>query len=206
MQTAQEMLEAVLAECAGADALVMAAAVADFRREATGQEKLKKQDGIPKLELEVTPDILARWQAWVAKRPAGGGGLCRREPDLLENASHKLKAKKLDVIAANDISATDAGFGVDTNRITLLYPDGSQETLPLMGKDEAAESSSTGWQPCWRCHDRILSFLTSTQTWNALEAVLVDAGTVDETWCLGDIVGYGPEPNECITCVKDCPN
>ena len=60
--------------------------------------------------------------------------------DLLENATIKLKSKKLDIIAANDISATDAGFSVDTNRVTLLYADGRSEALPLMSKSEVAET------------------------------------------------------------------
>ena len=57
----------------------------------------------------------------------------------LQNAAQKLKAKRLDMIVANDISATDAGFGVDTNRVTLLYPDGRREDLPLQSKAEVAE-------------------------------------------------------------------
>jgi phosphopantothenoylcysteine decarboxylase/phosphopantothenate--cysteine ligase len=59
---------------------------------------------------------------------------------MLMSALSKLKSKQLDMIAANDISAPDSGFGVDTNRITLLFPDGSQEPLPLMSKTEAAET------------------------------------------------------------------
>lgn len=66
-------------------------------------------------------------------------GFAAESRDLLENASEKLKSKGLDFIAANDISATDAGFAVETNRLTLLFADGTQETLPLMNKSEAAE-------------------------------------------------------------------
>ena len=91
------------------------------------------------LQLEPTPDILVEVAGMGARRPRVVVGFAAESQDLLENASHKLETKKLDVIAANDISASDAGFSVDTNRITLLYPDGSQEALPLMGKDEAAE-------------------------------------------------------------------
>ncbi len=139
VQTAAEMLERVITLCEGTDALVMAAAVADFTVKKPAQDKLKKQEGIPKLQLEATPDILVQVAGMGARRPRVVVGFAAESQDLLENASHKLETKKLDVIAANDISAGDAGFSVDTNRITLLYPDGSQEALPLMGKDEAAE-------------------------------------------------------------------
>jgi phosphopantothenoylcysteine decarboxylase / phosphopantothenate---cysteine ligase len=67
-------------------------------------------------------------------------GFAAESRDLEENASAKLSSKKLNFIAANDISAVDAGFAVDTNRITLLYADGKREPLPLMGKDDAAEA------------------------------------------------------------------
>ncbi len=66
-------------------------------------------------------------------------GFAAESQDLLENASEKLKSKQLDFIAANDISANDAGFAVDTNRVTLLFANGTKETLPLMSKTEVAE-------------------------------------------------------------------
>jgi phosphopantothenoylcysteine decarboxylase/phosphopantothenate--cysteine ligase len=66
-------------------------------------------------------------------------GFAAESRDLLENANAKLASKKLDIIAANDISATDAGFGVDTNRVTLLFADGRREELPLSNKSEIAE-------------------------------------------------------------------
>ncbi len=140
VRTAQEMLEAVLEAVESADGLVMAAAVADFRVKHVSEHKLKKQDGIPQVELEAAPDVLGT----VSKMRPGlnrlktVAGFAAESRDLTENAVAKLKSKKLDLIAANDISATDAGFGVDTNRITLLYADGRRESLPLMGKDEAA--------------------------------------------------------------------
>jgi len=67
-------------------------------------------------------------------------GFAAESRDLINNAEEKLHSKKLDLIAANDISASDAGFSVDTNRITLLFADGKKISLPLMGKDEAAEA------------------------------------------------------------------
>jgi phosphopantothenoylcysteine decarboxylase / phosphopantothenate---cysteine ligase len=149
VHTAQEMLEAVLAEVATADALVMAAAVADFRPKNMADSKLKKKDGVPQVELEVAPDILGTVSSISLgagaslepeeKRPRVVVGFAAESRDLLENATIKLQSKQLDIIAANDISATDAGFSVDTNRVTLLYADGKNEALPLMSKSEVAE-------------------------------------------------------------------
>jgi phosphopantothenoylcysteine decarboxylase/phosphopantothenate--cysteine ligase len=67
-------------------------------------------------------------------------GFAAESQELLKNARAKLQAKRLDLIAANDISARDAGFAVETNRVTLLGADGSQESLPLMSKEEVAEA------------------------------------------------------------------
>jgi phosphopantothenoylcysteine decarboxylase/phosphopantothenate--cysteine ligase len=134
------MLEAVLAESAGADALVMAAAVADFRPKQAAKDKLKKRDGIPQIELEAAPDILTAVAEMSSHRPRIVVGFAAESRDLLENATVKLKSKKLDMIVANDISATNSGFGVDTNRVTLLFSDGKEQALPLMTKDEVAET------------------------------------------------------------------
>ncbi|MBM4426497.1 MAG: bifunctional phosphopantothenoylcysteine decarboxylase/phosphopantothenate--cysteine ligase CoaBC [Chloroflexi bacterium] len=139
VKSVQEMLDALMNE--SADALIMAAAAADFRPKNIAQNKLKKRDGIPQIELEAAPDILKT----VSGSPVGAKrfkvtvGFAAESQSLLENASEKLKSKGLDFIAANDISATDAGFAVETNRITLLFKDGTQEILPLMSKTEAAE-------------------------------------------------------------------
>lgn len=142
VRTAQEMLEAVLEESATADALIMAAAVADFRPKNVAENKLKKKDGIPQVELEAAPDILGAVASLGPgkKRPKVVVGFAAESRDLLENATIKLQSKKLDFIAANDISATDAGFSVDTNRVTLLYADGRSEALPLISKSEVAET------------------------------------------------------------------
>lgn len=140
VRTAQEMLEAVLNAVEQADGLVMAAAVADFRVKNVSPHKLKKQDGIPQITLEAAPDVLGtvgrRRAEW--KRLKALIGFAAESRDLLENAAVKLQSKNLDLIAANDISSPNAGFGVETNRLTLLYADGRSEALPLMGKDEAA--------------------------------------------------------------------
>jgi len=142
VRTAQEMLDVVLAESAGAEALLMAAAPADFRPKTVAGDKLKKRDGIPQVELEGAPDILETVAGLGSgeKRPHLVVGFAAESRDLLENAAAKLASKKLDMIAANDITASDAGFGADANRVTLIYADGRKEALPLMSKTEVAET------------------------------------------------------------------
>ncbi len=141
VETAKQMLDAVLVESADSDALIMAAAVADFRPKDMAKDKIKKEGGIPHIELEATEDILktVAKQRAETKCPRVVVGFAAESRDLLENASHKLKSKGLDLIAANDISAGDAGFAVETNRVTLLFADGRKEPLALMGKSEVAE-------------------------------------------------------------------
>jgi phosphopantothenoylcysteine decarboxylase/phosphopantothenate--cysteine ligase len=138
--TALEMLEAVLAAIPGTDALVMAAAVADFRPADPAGQKIKKENGLPQIQLEHTPDILkevARCKE-LSGAPLLTIGFAAESQDLLENAAAKLRSKKLDLIVANDISAGDAGFAVDTNRVTLLDASGQAESLPLMSKEDVA--------------------------------------------------------------------
>ncbi|GJQ34711.1 MAG: phosphopantothenoylcysteine decarboxylase [Anaerolineaceae bacterium] len=139
VKSAQDMLDALLIETG--DALVMAAAAADFRPKETAKDKIKKRDGIPQIQLEAAPDILktVSSQSGVQKRFKVTVGFAAESRDLFQNASEKLKSKGLDFIAANDVSAKDAGFAVETNRLTLLFADGTQESLPLMSKSEAAE-------------------------------------------------------------------
>ena len=139
VRTAEEMKDAVLVESAGAGALVMVAAAADFRPKKAAENKLKKRDGIPQFELEAAPDILETVSGMRSRKPRVVIGFAAESRDLVENAESKLKAKKLDMIVANDISTPDAGFGVDTNRVTLLFADGRKITLPLMRKAEVAE-------------------------------------------------------------------
>jgi phosphopantothenoylcysteine decarboxylase/phosphopantothenate--cysteine ligase len=141
VQTVEEMLRAVLDESAGADALIMAAAGADFRPKNAAPEKMKKRDGIPHLELEAAPDILKAVAARKAERgcPRVVVGFAAETREALRNAAEKLASKRLDFIAANDVSTAESGFGSDTNRITLLFADGERESLPLMKKFEAAE-------------------------------------------------------------------
>jgi phosphopantothenoylcysteine decarboxylase/phosphopantothenate--cysteine ligase len=119
----------------------MAAAAADFTPRVVAKDKIKKRDGIPQVELIAAPDILKtvtnsqlsnkQFQVVV--------GFAAESQNLLENAAEKLRSKKLDLVVANDISAKDAGFAVDTNRVTLLFANGTNEILPLMSKTEVAE-------------------------------------------------------------------
>lgn len=140
VETAKQMYEAVLREFPACDALLMAAAVADFRPKRAAENKIKKEGGVPQIELEATEDILkaAAGLRSEKKRRQVVVGFAAESQRLLENAANKLQSKKLDLIAANDISAADAGFSVETNRITLLFADGGREVLPLMSKSEAA--------------------------------------------------------------------
>jgi phosphopantothenoylcysteine decarboxylase/phosphopantothenate--cysteine ligase len=141
-RTAEEMLQAVQAAIPGADALLMAAAVADFKPDTTARQKIKKESGVPDICLEPTADILAAVARVKEKTgyPRLTVGFAAESHDLLENALAKLAAKKLDLIVANDISAPDAGFGVDTNRVILLDARGGAENLPLLSKAEVADT------------------------------------------------------------------
>lgn len=138
VETTQEMADAVARALPGADALVMAAAPADFRAAAPAASKIKKSAAPDQLELTATPDILATTRA---QRAAGTVvvGFALETDDLLENARAKLAAKALDLIVANDAREPGAGFAVDTNRVTLLARDGQAEALPLMTKAEVAD-------------------------------------------------------------------
>jgi phosphopantothenoylcysteine decarboxylase/phosphopantothenate--cysteine ligase len=142
--SAEEMKQAVLEHAHQADVLIMAAAVADFRPRAVAGHKIKKQADTTGLTLKLTrtSDILAEV---AQQKTAGYGprvviGFAAETEDLLANARRKLDVKKLDMIAANDVTATDAGFAVDTNRVTLLAADGSVEELPLLSKIEVAHT------------------------------------------------------------------
>lgn len=141
VETAAEMLSQVIQECADADVLIMAAAVADFTPERSAVQKIKREAGIPHLSLRPTTDILRE----VSKLRSEVGhpyitvGFAAESQDLLENAKEKLSSKNLDLIVVNDITAPDAGFGVDTNRVTILDAGGDIEDLPTMSKIDVAE-------------------------------------------------------------------
>lgn len=139
VESARQMLAAVSdALNDAADALVMAAAVADWEPISAAGQKMKKVEGQDRLTIEMqkTPDILAQ----VSGLPGIKVGFAAETEDLLNNARAKLESKKLDMIVANDVSATDAGFAVDTNRVVILDKSGGQEALPLMSKREVADT------------------------------------------------------------------
>ncbi len=139
--TAAEMLEATQESVENADVLLMAAAVADFRSSETVKEKIKRSKDVPTITLERTDDILAA----VSQQKTKSGwprlivGFAAESQDLIKNAQRKLNEKELDLIVANDITAVDAGFAVDSNRVTLLDRAGGSEELPLMAKSAVAE-------------------------------------------------------------------
>ena len=135
--SAAEMSSAVTSLAADADVLLMAAAVSDFRPEHESSQKLKRAAGAPEIKLIPNPDILLQLDG--KSKPGVVVGFAAESSDLLFNAQEKLKAKQLDLIVANDISAKDAGFEVDTNRVVLIDRSGQQEELPLMSKDEVAQ-------------------------------------------------------------------
>lgn len=140
--TTDEMMASVLDAIPQTDALLMAAAVADFKLATPARDKIKSDDGIPKIDLEATPDILKAVAHMKGKQgfPKITVGFAAESQNLLEHARIKLNSKKLDLIVANDITAPDAGFGADTNRVTLLDAAGGVESLPLMSKAEVARA------------------------------------------------------------------
>ncbi len=139
--SAAEMEVAVVAASVQADVLLMAAAVADFRPAQASGQKIKKLAGLASIELEPTNDILAAVSSQKQKTgsPRVVVGFAAESQDLLANAEGKLKAKRLDLMVANDISQAGSGFSVDANQVTMLYPDGQSRPLPLMSKAEVAD-------------------------------------------------------------------
>jgi phosphopantothenoylcysteine decarboxylase/phosphopantothenate--cysteine ligase len=132
--TAQEMHQTVENVTPQADALIMAAAVADYRPKSSAKEKIKKGEASLTLELEYTPDILGTVKGNFIKV-----GFAAESSNLVGNAREKLKQKGLDLIVANDITASDSGFGADTNRVTIIDRKGKIDSLPLLSKREVAD-------------------------------------------------------------------
>ena len=136
--TAQDMFEAVAARLNDTDILIKAAAVADYRPAHVAEEKIKKTGAgdLDQLALERTQDILG----WVAQHRHQGLYVCgfsMETQNMLENSAAKLEKKKLDMVVANNLKVAGAGFGVDTNVVTMITKNGAQE-LPLMSKNEVA--------------------------------------------------------------------
>ena len=136
--SAQDMYEAVTSRAKDMDIIVKAAAVADYRPATLADNKIKKQDGDMAIPLARTKDILGALGE--NKRP--GQFLCgfsMETENMVENSKKKLEKQHLDLIAANNVKVAGAGFGVDTNILTLITPEGMTE-LPLMSKDAAADA------------------------------------------------------------------
>jgi phosphopantothenoylcysteine decarboxylase/phosphopantothenate--cysteine ligase len=144
VNTAQEMRQAVEKVTPQADALVMAAAVADYRPTKAAKDKIKKGEAGLTLKLECTPDILGSVKGNFIKV-----GFAAESSNLMKNAKQKLKQKGLDFIVANDITANDSGFGTDTNRVAIIDREGKIDSLPLLAKREVAE----------RVLDKVVEFL-----------------------------------------------
>ena len=134
VRSAREMKDAVVKAVAKTDALIMAAAVADYAPKTVAAQKIKKGAGGMTLELVKTPDILSEVKGNFAKV-----GFAAETQDLIANAKKKLVNKSLDIIVANDVTVKDSGFGAETNKVTILKKDGKMEDLPLMSKREVAE-------------------------------------------------------------------
>lgn len=135
--SAADMAEAVKAAASEQDIIIKAAAVADYRPTVTADEKMKKKDGELSIALERTEDILA----WLGNHRQEGQILCgfsMETENLLENSRAKLEKKKIDMIVANSLRQEGAGFGADTNVVTLLTKEGAEE-LPLLSKEEVAD-------------------------------------------------------------------
>lgn len=138
VETTQELRDAVALALPASDALVMAAAPADFASAAPSDGKMKKSAAPSALALAPTPDVLLETRA---QRRTGSVvvGFALETDDVLANARAKLSAKALDAVVVNDAREAGAGFGVDTNRVTILFADGRSEVLPLMAKSQVAD-------------------------------------------------------------------
>tara|TARA_Y100001956_G_scaffold32681_1_gene32023 strand:+ start:1563 stop:2759 length:1197 start_codon:yes stop_codon:yes gene_type:complete len=137
IQSAEDMKKAIEDECLEADALIMAAAVADWRPLKKLDSKAKKDKSDHwSLELVKNPDIVAGINSSKLIKV----GFAAESENLVENSKTKIESKNLDFIVANDITAAHSGFSVDTNKVTIIHADGTTEALPLMSKYDVAHS------------------------------------------------------------------
>jgi len=134
VQTARQMRDAVAKAVSKADALIMAAAVADYQPKSTAKSKIKKDAETMTLELVRTPDIITEVKGDFIRV-----GFAAESEDVVANARKKLTSKNLDLIVANDITSAESGFNVDTNKVTIIDRKGKAENLPLLTKREVAE-------------------------------------------------------------------
>lgn len=139
VSTTEEMADTLNEMLPMADVLIMAAAPSDFRPAKVAKSKIKKDRSSPLLELEPTPDIL---RATVSKRRRDAivVGFALETDDAIANGRKKLQDKLLDLIVVNSANEAGAGFGVDTNRVTLIDRSGAEEALPLLSKAEVADA------------------------------------------------------------------
>jgi len=136
VRTAEEMREAVLAHMEGCSVVIKAAAVSDYRPKKVSPQKLKKTESHSSIELERTRDILEEIGKRKGKRILIG--FAAETENLMANARKKMMEKNLDLIVANDVTQSGAGFGFDTNQVKILYPSGEIKDLPLMSKEEVS--------------------------------------------------------------------
>jgi phosphopantothenoylcysteine decarboxylase/phosphopantothenate--cysteine ligase len=136
VESAQDMADAVWQHAAAVDVAVLAAAVADFRPRTPRDAKLKRTEGLPEVEFEPTPDILAG-VVGMDPRPFVVGFAA--ETGSLDDAVRKAKAKGVDLLVGNDVTRPGSGFGTETNEVLVVAADGSSEQWPLMSKAEVAE-------------------------------------------------------------------
>lgn len=135
--SAQEMHAAVMEHFPDCDAVIKTAAVADYRPRVPAEQKIKKSDGPLVIELERNPDIL--YELGQRKNRQILVGFAAETQDLTEYAREKIEKKNLDFIVANDVTREGAGFGTDTNIVSLIFPDGRVLPLPQMSKAEIAD-------------------------------------------------------------------
>lgn len=138
--TAQEMYDVVTARAKTQDIIIKAAAVADYRPAVVAEQKVKKQTGEARIELERTRDILAELGAGKGKTILCGFSM--ETENMIENSKEKLQKKNLDMIVANNLKVEGAGFGTDTNVVTLITREGEKQ-LALMSKEEVANQLLT---------------------------------------------------------------
>lgn len=136
VRSAIEMEQAVLREYDKTDVVIKSAAVADYRPKETAAQKIKKSEGELTITLVRNPDIL--YELGQRKKHQVLVGFAAETNDLATYAKRKLAKKNLDFIVANDVSASDAGFGTDNNRVQIFYRDGREESQPLMSKAKLA--------------------------------------------------------------------
>jgi phosphopantothenoylcysteine decarboxylase/phosphopantothenate--cysteine ligase len=168
VETAQQMRDTVYRSISDADALVMSAAVADFRPAQSAAQKIKKNSselenlengGELSIRLVQNPDILGELASSLNEQTASQPcnrrlvrvGFAAETEQLVVHAQEKLRKKQLDLLIANDVSRSDSGFGSDTNKVTIFHAHGAMEDLPVMSKTSVATA-------IW---DRIVSLLST---------------------------------------------